>query len=177
MKATPRIATVAGFEPNKVPACGTFYLFIDRLENGKYQKPCEHIIRPSEHRKGKHLRNLATEKERRQKDAKADAAVYDSVTKKLKDELQANQDQPRPNDITKRLEDILINCAVIPSAEKGLIGDTLNITLSGDGSALPTGASPNGKPSCKCHENGIYNCQHDRYYSDPTATWGYDSCG
>jgi hypothetical protein len=49
------------------------------------------------------------------------------------------------------------------------------MTISGDGSALPTGASPNGKPACKCHENGIYKCEHDRYYSDPTANWGYDS--
>jgi hypothetical protein len=49
------------------------------------------------------------------------------------------------------------------------------MTISGDGSALPSGASPNGKPTCKCHENGIYKCEHDRYYSDPTANWGYDS--
>jgi len=175
MNTKPRIATIAGFEPDDVPVAGTFYLFIGRLEDGKYQKPCEHIIRPSKLRKGMHLRNLESEKEQRQKDAKADAAVYDSVTRKLKDELITSQDQPRPNDITKRLEDILINCAIIPSAQKGLLGDTGNITVAGDGSALPTGASGNGKPSCKCHENGIYNCQHDRYYSDPTATWGYDS--
>jgi hypothetical protein len=58
-----------------------------------------------------------------------------------------------PDVFPQRLEDILINCALIPSAEKGLIGDTGNITVSGDGSALPTGASGNGKPSCKCHEN------------------------
>ena len=183
MKSKPRIAHIAGFEPDNVPATSTFYLFIDRLEDGNYTKPCEHTIKPSTLRKGMHLRNLAGEKEKRQKDAKArsegeactSAASYDSVTQKLKDELLSKQDQPRANDITKRLEDILIKCALIPSAEKGLIGDTANITVAGDGSALPTGASGNGKPSCKCRENGIYNCQHDRYYSDATATWGYDS--
>ena len=52
----------------------------------------------------------------------------------------------------KRLEDILINCAIIPSAQKGLLGDTSNITVSGDGSALPTGASS----SSHCRETGIF---------------------
>jgi hypothetical protein len=175
LKAKPRLARIAGFEPYDVPAAGTFYAFIDRLEDGQYQRQCEHSIKPSKLRKGKHLRNLASEKEQRQQDAKADAAAYDSITQKLKDDLIASQDQPRPDDITKRLEDILMLCAIIPSAERGLLGNLEAITISGDGSALPTGASPNGKPACKCHENGIYKCEHDRYYSDPTANWGYDS--
>jgi len=81
----------------------------------------------------------------------------------------------RADDINKILEDILIECAIIPSAQRGLLGDTNSLTVAGDGSALPTGANPNGKPSCKCRENGIYNCEHDRYYSDPSADWGYDS--
>ena len=175
LKAKPRLARIAGFELYDVPAAGTFYAFIDRLEDGQYQKQCEHRIKPSKLRKGKRLRSLASEKEQRQQDAKADAAAYDSITQKLKDDLIASQDQPRPDDITKRLEDILILCAIIPSAERGLLGNLESMTISGDGSALPTGASPNGKPACKCHENGIYKCEHDRYYSDPTANWGYDS--
>jgi hypothetical protein len=104
-----------------------------------------------------------------------DAAVYDSVTKKLKDDLIASKDQYRPDDLLKKLEDIFIQCAIIPSAERGLLGDTNTIIVSGDGSPLPTGASPNGKPSCKCREEGIYNCDCARYYSDSTADWGYDS--
>ena len=178
LKAKPRLARMAGFEPDDTPAAGTFYAFIDRLEDGEYQKQCEHRIKPSKLRKGKHLRNLASEKKQRQKDAKAkatDAAAHDSITQKLKDDLIASQDQPRPDDITRRLEDILILCAIIPSAERGLLGSLESMTVSGDGSALLTGASPNGKPACKCHENGIYKCEHDRYYSDPTANWGYDS--
>ncbi len=175
LKANPRLARMAGFKPYHVPVAGAFYAFIDRLEDGEYQKPCKHRIKPSKLRKGKHLRNLASEKEQRQKDAKADTATYDSITQKLKNDLMASADQPRPDDVTKKLEDILMLCAIIPSAEKGLLGNLESMTISGDGSALPTGASPNGKPACKCHENGIYKCEHDRYYSDPTANWGYDS--
>jgi hypothetical protein len=67
MKAKPRLAIMAGFEPFHTPAAGTFYLFIDRLEDGEYQKPCEHRIKQSKLRKGVHLRNLASEKEQRVK--------------------------------------------------------------------------------------------------------------
>ncbi|MFQ6043968.1 MAG: transposase, partial [Candidatus Poribacteria bacterium] len=175
LKAKPRIAKIAGFFDGDVPVAGTFYLFIDRLEDGKYQKPCQHLVKQSKLRKGKHLRNLTTEKEQRQKDKQMDLTLYDSVTQKLKDELLAKKDQPRPNDLQKRLEDILMRCAIIPSVEKGFIKDTQAMTVCGDGSALQTAASRHGKPSCNCREKGIKNCDHPRFYSDPTANWGYDS--
>jgi len=175
LRAKPRLAVIVGFVPFDTPAAGTFYAFIDRLEDGPYQKPCQHIIKHSKLRKGKHLRNLSSEKEQRHKDKEADLTIYDSVTRKLKDDLKANENQPRPDDLLRRLEDILIQCAVIPSAQRGLLGNTNAITISGDGSPLPTGASPNGKASCNCRENGIYNCDCARYYSDSTADWGYDS--
>jgi len=175
LKDKPRLARIAGFEPSDTPVAGSFYHFMDRLEDGGYQKPCEHYVKPSKLRKIKQLRNLKSEKEQRQKDKETDLAVYDSVTKKLKDDLKASEDQPRPDDLLRRLEDILISCAIIPSAERGLLGNTDAITISGDGSALPTGASSSGKPVCNCRENGVYNCDCARYYSDSTANWGYDS--
>jgi len=125
LKAKPRLAIIAGFVPFDTPVTGSFYHFIDRLEDGPYQKPCQHIVKLSKLRKCKHLRNLTSEKQQRQKDKEADLkalAVYDSVTKKLKDDLRKSADQPRPDDLLKRLEDILIQCAIIPSAKRGLLG-------------------------------------------------------
>jgi hypothetical protein len=180
LRNKPRLSVIAGFANNSkdhvdTPSVGCFYEFIERLENGKYQKPCQHYIKPSKLKKGKHLRNISGEKGNRQKEKESDIAQYDSVTKKLKDELNTNKEQPRPDDLLKRLEDILITCAIIPSAKRGMLGDTSKLYLCGDGSALPSGANPNGKPSCECHKNGIYKCNHDRFYSDATANWGYDS--
>src|SRR5438105_9327153 len=40
LRRKPRLATMAGFPPDQVPAVGTFYLFIGRLENGPYQPKC-----------------------------------------------------------------------------------------------------------------------------------------
>jgi Transposase DDE domain len=180
LRAKPRLTVIAGFASNskdkvRTPSVGCFYDFVDRLIDGKYQKTCQHYIRPSKLKKGKHLRNIANEKETRQKQKETDAAQYDSITRKLKDELIDDKDKQRPDDLLKTLEDILISCAIIPSAKRGMLGDTSKLNLCGDGSALPSGANSNGKPSCDCHKNGIYKCNHDRYYSDATANWGYDS--
>ena len=143
LRNKPRLSVIAGFashskEHADTPSVGCFYDFFERLENGKYQKPCQHYVKPSKLRKGKHLRNIAGEKEIRQKEKEADIAKYDSITKKLKDELNDNKDRPRPNDLLKMLEDILISCAIIPSAKRGILGDTSKLNLCGDGSALPS---------------------------------------
>jgi len=181
LRNKPRLAVIAGFASASkdhvdTPSVGCFYDFIERLENGKYQKPCQHIVKISKLRKGKKLRNLNVEKEKRKKESDGSQAnAYDSVTQKLKDELKAYEEQPRPNDLLKTLEDILIDCAIIPSAKRGMLGDLSKLNLCGDGSALPSGANSNGKPSCECRKNGIFRCDHDRYYSDATANWGYDS--
>ena len=72
--AYPRLARIAGFSPNNVPVAGTFYLFIDRLEDGEYHRPCEHRVKKSSLRKGKHTRNLANEKQQRHEDTKRDVS-------------------------------------------------------------------------------------------------------
>jgi len=175
LKAKPRLAKIAGFFSGDVPVAGTFYLFIDRLEDGELKKPCVHYQKKSQLRKGKHWRNLLTEKEQRNKDKQTSLAYYDSLTQKLKDELLEKHDQKRPDDLQKRLEDILMRCAIIPSCQKGFIEDTQAMTICGDGSTIETGASWHGKHECNCRENGIYSCDHPRFYSDQTATFGYDS--
>jgi len=62
LRSKPRLAQIAGFELNNTPAAGTFYLFVDRLENGPFQSKCPHRVLPADSRHGKHLRNLKQEK-------------------------------------------------------------------------------------------------------------------
>jgi len=47
LRTHPRLAQIAGFAPFETPAVGTFYAFIDRLEDGPYTPPCAHCVRPS----------------------------------------------------------------------------------------------------------------------------------
>lgn len=172
LRTHPRLALIAGFELYQTPAVGTFYLFIDRLEDGPYsQRPSDPQQRPSRQRKGLFRRNLKAEKEQVKADKKAkkaDNPQADSVTQQLKEQLLNTADQPRPQDLQARLEDFLIRCGILPSAQKGLL-DLKNLHLFGDGSPLPSGSNPWGKPACKCRSLGIYRCEHDRFYTDPTG--------
>lgn len=175
LRQQPRLAIIAGFEPGQTPSMSTFYLFIDRLEDGPFQSACQHRLKPSDSRKGKHLRNLSKEKTEKQAARKMILAQCDSLTQQLTQQTIAAAAQPRPQDLQKRLEDALLQTAVIPSAQRGLLGDPDRITLCGDGSSLYTGACAAGKPSCQCRTQRIYRCDCDRFYSDPTADWGWDS--
>lgn len=175
LRRHPRLAQIAGFEPFHTPAVGTFYGFIDRLEDGPYAPPCPHRVRPSHQRKGRHRRHLTQEKAARQAAQAADPRQGDSVTERLAQDLLATAEQPRPQELLTRLEDLLFTCGVLPSAKRGLLGDLQELVLCGDSAALPTGASPHGRPTCTCRAQGIFRCDHERFSRDPTATWGYDA--
>jgi len=175
LRTHPRLAQIAGFAPFQTPAVGTFYTFIDRLEDGPYAPPCAHRVRPSRQRKGRHRRHLKQEQADRHAAQARDAAQADTVTERLAQELLAAADQPRPQELLTRLEDLLLTCGVLPSVQRGLLSNLQALVLCGDGAALPTGASPHGRPTCDCRAHGIFRCDHARWYRDATATWGYDA--
>lgn len=169
------LAVLAGFSPEDIPGVGTCYDFMRRIINGPYQKPCPHIVRRSQGNTGQHRRNIKSEKEARKQAQKDDQNPHQSQSEKLVQELLPQADQPRADDFRKILEDLLIQIGVIPSIEQGLITGLEHLIVSGDGSILESGASAHGKPTCSCRSQGIYDCQHDRIYLSPTATWCYDA--
>jgi hypothetical protein len=175
VRAPPRLAQVAGFAPFQTPAVGTFYTFIDRLEDGPYTPPCAHHIRPSRQRKGRHRRPLKQEQADRHAAPAREAARADTVTDRLAQERLAAAAQPRPQELLTRLEDLLFTCGVLPSLQRGLLGNLQALVLCGDGAARPTGASPYGRPTCDCRAHGLFRCDHDRFYRDATAPWGDDA--
>jgi hypothetical protein len=175
LRTHPRLAHIAGFAPFQTPAVGTFYPFIDRLEDGPYTPPCAHGVRPSRLHKGRHRRHLKQEQAQRHAAHASDPTQADTVTERLAQELLAAADQPRAQELLTRLEDLLCTCGVLPSVQRGLLGDLQALVLCGDGATLPTGASPQGRPTCDCRAHGIFRCDHDRFYRDATATWGYDA--
>lgn len=175
LRRQPRLAIIAGFEPFKTPAVGTFYLFMDRVENGPWQNQFTPQIKPAQWRKSTFVRNLAAEKTDQEKQRKLLLQHCDSLSQECKDRLLANSANPRPQTLQSRLENLLIKTAVIPSAQRGLLGAMDRLIITGDGAALVSAASAVGQPTCHCRSKGIYKCDHDRRYSDATANWGYDS--
>jgi len=117
------LSVIAGWEPGKSPSVSTFYEFLYRLQDGPYRKKCSHIEKPSELDKGWHRRNFKKEEKKKKKEQKKeeDHQKQDSVTQILAEELLANSEEPRQNDLTKRLQDLLMELGVKPSIKKGLI--------------------------------------------------------
>lgn len=72
------------------------------------------------------------------------------------------------------LQSIFALLAVLPSVRLGLI-DAVNLTLSGDGTAVVSHASPYGKHLPSCPASCSYRNSCGRHYSDPDAGWGWDS--
>jgi len=70
------------------------------------------------------------------------------------------------------LQKIFADVCVQKSIDFGLVPQT--ISISGDGTCIPTGASNFGVKTCECASKGNYHCDCPRRFSDPNATWGWD---
>jgi len=161
-------------DPGDRPGVGTFYDLMHRLHDGP-QSPC---------RCTRGQRPSAQERERtkvprpRQIRSNAPGAADKntpdtSATGRLVAALEAAGDQPTPTDLLARLSELLIKVAVNESARRELLGDPEALIVGGDGSPLVTGASGMGKRVC---EHGRFDkCKCPKLYTDPDASWGWDS--
>jgi len=68
------------------------------------------------------------------------------------------------------LQEIFAKVCVQPSIDLGLIPKA--VSISGDGTCVETGASRYGRRTCRCAD---FHCNCPRRFSDPNATWGWDS--
>jgi hypothetical protein len=157
----PVLRTIAGFTLDAMPKTSSYYDFINRVVpmddkpviKPAYPKPKQKL------KKGEKLppKNQGVVKEL------VDAAIRDN-------ERFLRRLSRRPERFLQR---IFARVAVDSSIELGIIPHS--VAVSGDGTCIETGASPYGKKVCKCTELGIYRCTCDRMFSDPNATWGWDS--
>jgi hypothetical protein len=165
------LAILAGFDPEDVPGIGTYYDFINKIIDGPYRKKLSDETRRSEYNAKRHHRHLKKESQ----DKKAQRDANQTASQKLADKLLTEADQPRTEDFRKILEDLLVLIGILPNIEAGLIDDLQNLAVTGDGSILQTGASPNGKPTCSCRKEGVSGCSHPKSYTSPTAQWCFDA--
>lgn len=170
-RASKLLPLLAGIDvtDRRPPGVGTYYDFMHRLHDGPVRRCCEHQQRPSEHER---RRSQAPRAREEKPDKTLDDQARQSVTERLVNELAATEDQGNPNDLQDRLGAILLAVGVIPSANLGLLGDLDNLVVGGDGSALRTGASGQGLKVCDCEQP---RCDCPRVFSDPDASWGWDS--
>jgi len=157
----PVLCAIAGFTPDNMPTTSSYYDFINRivpLDERPRVKPIK--VKPKvKLKKGEKLL------------PKNPGVVADLVKRVLTDEKRfLTRLSRRPE---RFLQKIFARVAVDASINMGLIPES--VSVSGDGTCIETGASSYGQKVCKCKEKGVYKCTCDRRFSDPNATWGWDS--
>lgn len=162
LKAFPIWAIFSGFDPGDVPGVGTFYDFMKRLWLSD---------KPNRFSK---LRSFRRKKPKKGKRKGEKSPHKSGVVNLLVERFLKNPPRfkTRPHDL---LQQVFKECFVGPSAKLGLLGDVEHLRIAGDGTSVRTGASRYGKSTCTCRKQGITDCNCPRRYSDPDASWGWDS--
>jgi hypothetical protein len=162
MNSFPLWAVLSGFLPDNVPGVGTFYDFLKRLWAASSAHLSSKVRKPRRKpKKGK--------KKGDKSPLRKPGVVKRLVDRFLKHPPNFNS---RPHDL---LQQIFKECFVVPSAKIGLLGNVQALSIAGDGTSVRTGASRYGKSMCDCRKTGVFNCSCPRKFSDPDASWGWDS--
>ena len=155
LKTNFTLRTICGFYKSEIPSIATFYSFVERI-TGPETKP--------------QVRKFIRKPKNKLKQGEKLPPKHPNITQKLKGKLLKGH---RFNDPVADILNEILSLSVRQSIELELVKTSLNV--SGDGTCIPTGASHYGKKLCECKSNGCYNCDCPRKFSDPTATWGWDS--
>lgn len=147
------LRTAVGFDFTNLPAVASYYDFIDR------------IIKLDEKPKLKKKKRKPSKKVGKGKKL---PSKKPGVVGRIVDRILRGRRFDRRHELI--LQRIFADVCVKQSIDLGLIKTTLSI--SGDGTCIKTGASHFGVKTCECE---AFLCDCPRKFSDPNATWGWDS--
>jgi len=147
----PVLQIACGFCGN-LPGVASYYDFIDR------------IIKLDEKPRVKPKKRKPKKKYGKEKMPHKRKGIVQKLVGRI---LKGRRFNKRPE---RLLQEIFAVVCVQQSIDMGLVPDALNI--SGDGTCIKTGASHYGRKTCGCAD---FLCGCPRRFSDPNATWGWDS--
>jgi hypothetical protein len=176
LRSEPFYAILSGFIPacyapfkaegilaDQIPGIGTFYDFMDRLI---YK---DKALYKSKLRKVK--RKPTKKQKKNQKMNNSKSGVVERLVKRV-----LKYDNSKLCDrIESKMNTILKELFVIPSLSMGILGDPSKLNIAGDGTCMPSQASPYGKKVCDCKLKPGERCDCYRKFTDPSASWGWDS--
>jgi len=146
------LRTICGFD-DKMPNIASYYDFINRIvkldERPRFKN-----------KKRKPRKKLGKGKKLPPKHPNVVARLVDQI-------LAGRRFGNRPERV---LQEIFAKVCVQKSIDMGLVPQT--VSISGDGTCIETGASHFGVKTCECND---FHCDCPRRFSDPNATWGWDS--
>lgn len=152
------IALIGSEDEASLPPLGSYFDFMNRCWQGDRSKYSRNYALPAGKNGKKPKKNIGGDGKLEEESS--------YKTKPLSDNLIAGI--PITDNPESILQDIFFKIAVLPSVRLGLI-DAENLTLSGDGTAVPSHNSPIGR---RIPADGDGESRH---YNDPDSSWGYDS--
>ena len=160
LKQNHLYAILSGFIVGDTPGTGTFYDFMRRLWLSDKNNISDPLHPPKE-------------KPKKPKKKGEKAAPVEKVT--VSDLLERfDIDPPQDFAPAARLFEIFKSRFLNVSVENGLI-DLDNLSVSGDGTPVYTGAWERKTRTCNCLGNGIRDCKCNRIYHQPDCDIGWDS--
>lgn len=123
----------------------------------------------------KHKRKFRRKPSKKLKKNEKQKPKHSGIVRKLLNRILRDEDKSQPIRPDDDIQHIFKICFVLPSAQRGLLGNTDKLAISGDGMVFATGASCYGNKDCNCRKNGNYKGDCPRRFSDPDANWGWDS--
>jgi len=150
MRSHPFYPIICGFYPFDVPGVGTFYDFINLL-----------MLRKPFDGRGLSVRKKKPDDKRK---------PHPGIIRRLADRLKDGKKLPMRNSSASIIKEIFAIVFIAHSQEIELI-EQESLIISGDGSKLPTWASPYGEKICECSEK----CDCTRKLLDKEARWVWDS--
>lgn len=165
LAASPLLRALAGYLPGeKIHQVGSYYDLVNRIwcADRAVEHDFEHSLHPTSRKPSKKYGKNQKQPVRRP-----------GVVQKLVE--LALQDRTFENRPELLMQQIFAKVGVEPAAAQGLLGQTSQLTVAGDGTCIHSGASPMGNKQCSCKQTGVYNCQCPRIYADPYARFGWDS--
>jgi hypothetical protein len=160
---------LAGFAPGDTPCATTHRNFLKRLVDGPYAVRTQQDAPLSQQLAGRHTRRLDDATTER---AAAATAAGTTQSALLADTLLQEAHTPlNPHDLQTRLDHLFVELGLTPTlATPNLLPASL--TVGGDGSIEPSGASGDGERVCACPPGTRCDCP--RAYLSRTAQWCYD---
>lgn len=163
LRRVPLFAILSGFEPGNTPGIGTFYDFFPRLWDSNSPNWQKHEKR----RKRKPPKG-------KKKGDKAPTTSPGKVARIVKRLLKYKSTDPTAQPFD-RLYDFFQSEFLTKSADLGLLGLMDSLTVAGDGTPVVTSSLLRSKSTCNCRAQGLENCQHQRFFSQPDCDSGWDS--
>jgi hypothetical protein len=162
-------------ETERRPGVGTLYAFLHRLHDGprtagRERPSVREAVRAKEPRLPQFVKKA--KKQRGEALSAEEEEQRERTTRQIIEALEAMRGQRNPNDLVQRLTQILWDCGVLSSVERGLIDSLQDLVVAGDSSPLPTHACALGNRTCACPQKK--RCECPRPIADADAAVGYD---